>query len=140
MSSTTALDETLGSTPSFADEAGAVMRTLRTSIAKLVEATPNGARKSQDLQKLFGIDGKLSWQVFKLAGPGDALALAPHVPNATAMRRLLAAAKQHGIAKQRVEAVRIAYESFERLVEVRAGDRTSFYSMASGFCEESDTP
>src|SRR5262245_24139170 len=121
MSSTTALNESIGSPPTFADEAGAVMRTLRTAISRLVEATPNGARKSQDLQKLFGIDGKLSWQVFKLAGPGDALSLATHVPNSTAMRRLLAAAKQHGISKQRVDAVRTAYESFEKLVEVHAG-------------------
>jgi hypothetical protein len=140
MSSTSAIKDTVGPASSFADEAAIVMRTLRAAIAKLVEATPNGARKSQDLQKLFGIDGKLSWQVFKLAGPGDALSLAPHVPSTTAMRRLLAAAKQHGIAKQRVEAVRAAYERFEQLVEVHAGDRTSFYSMASGFCEELDTP
>src|SRR5215208_7102585 len=101
MSSTSAMSDSAAS-PSFANEAGAVMRSLRTAITKLVEATPNGARKSQDLQKLFGIDGKLSWQVFKLAGPGDALSLAPHVPTATAMRRLLAAASQHGISRQRV--------------------------------------
>src|SRR5262247_2245006 len=120
MNSTSALDQDVGPSSSFADEAGIVMSRLRAAIAKLVEATPNGARKSQDLQKLFGIDGKLSWQVFKLAGPGDALSLAPHVPSATAMRRLLTAAKQHGISKQRVEAVRTAYERFEQLVEVHA--------------------
>ena len=57
MSSTSALNGIVGPTSSFADEAGIVMSTLRTAITKLVEATPNGARKSQDLQKLFGICG-----------------------------------------------------------------------------------
>lgn len=140
MSSISTVESGGGTGSNFADEAGAVMRKLRTAIASLVEATPTGARKSQDLQKLFGIDGKLSWQVFKLAGPGDALSLAPHVPSSTAMRRLLAAAKQHGISKKRVDDVRIAYESFERLVETHAGDRISFYSMANGLCDDDDVP
>src|SRR5262247_2777148 len=106
MNSTSALDQDVGPSSSFADEAGIVMSRLRAAIAKLVEATPNGARKSQDLQKLFGIDGKLSWQVFRLAGPGDALSLAPHVPSSTAMRRLLDAASEYGVSRKRVEEIR----------------------------------
>jgi hypothetical protein len=122
----------------FADEAVTVMRRLRSALMGLVEAAPGGVLKSRDLQKLLGIDSKLSWQLFKLSGPGDALALAPHVPSASSMRRLLEAAKDRGISKQRVEDIRAAFQSFERLVEIHAGDRTSFHSMARGLCESDD--
>lgn len=119
----------------FADEAVTVMRQLRTALAGLVQARPGAMLKSRDLQKTLGIDSKLSWQVFKLAGPGDALSLAPHVPSPASMRRLLDAATEYGISKKRVQEIRDAYDKFERLVEIHAGDRTSFYSMARGLYE-----
>ena len=117
---------------SFCLEAADVLRKLRASITHMFEASPGGLRKSRDVQKLLGVDARLSWQVFKLAGPGEALSLAPHVPSSASMRRLLEAARENGISKQRVDQVRAAYEEFERLVEMHAGDRTSFQSMARG--------
>src|SRR5688572_19679635 len=116
--------------PSFADEAGAVMRRLRAAISDLVGATTTGVHNSQDLQKLFGLDGKLSWQVFKLAGPGEPLAMAPHVPNPVPMRRFLSVSRKNGLPKDVITELGAAYEAFEQLVRSHAGDRTSFDSMA----------
>src|SRR5690242_3329392 len=92
-----------GLAPSFPAEAVAVLHQLRSAITKLFESVPGGLRKSRDVQKLLGVDARLSWQIFKLAGPGDALSLAPNIPGSTSMRRLLDAAKGHGIAERRVE-------------------------------------
>jgi hypothetical protein len=133
------LDSTGNWRSTFTVEAANVLRQLRTAITSLFDASPGGVRKSRDVQKLLGVDARLSWQVFKLAGPGDALSLAPHVPSAASMKRLLEAAKEHGISPQRVEQVRTAYEKFEQLVEIHAGDRTSFYSMARGLSDDDET-
>jgi len=120
----------------FPLEAAAVLRQLRAQISSLFEGIPGGVRKSRDVQKVLGVDARLSWQIFKLAAPGDPMALAPHVPTAASMRRLLTAAKDHGVAEDKVEGVRKAFEAFENLVETHAGDRTSFDTMARGFSDD----
>src|SRR5690349_3753691 len=116
----------------FPGEAQEVLRQLRRAIAEMFDSVPGGVRKSRDVQKLFGVSTKLSWQIFKLAGPGDAMSLAPHVPKAAAMRGFLEAAGKHAVPVHHLDKVRAAYSAFEHLIETYAGDRTSFDSMASG--------
>src|SRR3954462_6307708 len=81
----------------FPAEANDVLRRLRRAIAELIDHVPGGISKSRDVQKLFGVSTKLSWQIFKLAGPGDALSLAPHVPKEAAKRRVLEGAEKYGV-------------------------------------------
>lgn len=116
----------------FPDEAQDVLRQLRRAVAEMCDSVAGGVRKSRDVQKIFGVSTKLSWQIFKLAGPGDAMSLAPHVPKAAAMKGLLDAAAKHGVPAHIIDKVRAAYSAFEHLIETHAGDRTSFESMASG--------
>ena len=54
----------------FCVEAAEVLRKLRSAVTSMFDATPGGVRKSRDVQKLLGVDARLSWQIFKLAGPG----------------------------------------------------------------------
>src|SRR5215208_3968802 len=115
----------------FPDEAQDVLRQLRRAVAEMCDSVPGGVRKSRDAQKLFGVSTKLSWQIFKLAGPGDAMSLAPYVPKAAAMRGMLEAAQKHGVPVHVIDKVRAAYSAFEHLIETHAGDRVSFDSMAS---------
>jgi hypothetical protein len=124
---------------SFSVEAAKVLRQLRSSIIGMFESMPGGVRKSRDVQKLLGVDARLSWQIFKLAGPGEAMSLAPHVPSPAGMRRLIEAARDHGIPKQRLEQVKTAFDDFEQLVAIHAGDRTSFHSMARGLTDDDDS-
>jgi hypothetical protein len=103
----------------------------------MFDSVPGGIAKSRDVQKLFGVSTKLSWQIFKLAGPGDALSLAPHVPKGEAMRRVLEGAEKYGLPVNQINEVRAAYSAFEELIETHAGDRTSFESMARGLSPSS---
>jgi hypothetical protein len=116
----------------FPTEAQEVLRELRRAIGEMFDHVPGGVRRSRDVQKLYGVSTKLSWQIFKLAGPGDAMSLVPHVPKAAAMRGFLDAAEKHGAPVRSVNKVRAAYSAFEELIETHAGDRTSFDSMARG--------
>lgn len=97
----------------------------------LTEGVPGGVRKSRDLQKHFGVDAKLSWQVFRLVSSADPLQASPHVPSANTMRKLLDAARKRGAAEVVIGAVADAYAAFEQHVELHAGDRSSFDSMLS---------
>jgi len=132
MISTQAPATTLAKRQEFPAEAQDVLRRLRRAIAEMFDSVPGGICKSRDVQKLFGVSTKLSWQIFKLAGPGDALSMAPHVPKGAAMRRVLEGAEQYGVRTPLIEEVRSAYTAFENLIETHAGDRTSFESMARG--------
>ncbi len=122
----------------FPAEATEVLRRLRRAIAEMFDNVPGGIRKSRDVQKLFGVSTKLSWQIFKLTGPGDALSLAPHVPKGAAMSRVLEGAEKYGVAPRLINEVRAAYSAFEELIETHAGDRTSFESMARGLSGSHD--
>src|SRR5205814_702749 len=108
----------------FPAEAHDVLRRLRRAIAEMFDNVPGGICKSRDVQKLFGVSTKLSWQIFKLAGPGDALSLAPHVPKEAAMRRVLDGAQKFGVPTGLITEVRDAYSAFEELIQTHAGDRT----------------
>src|SRR5947207_3498278 len=126
------------SSTAFPAEAHDVLRRLRRAVAEMFDHVPGGIAKSRDVQKLFGVSTKLSWQIFKLAGPGDALSLAPHVPKEAAMRRVLDGAQKFGVAARLINEVRAAYSAFEELIETHAGDRTSFESMARGLSGAND--
>ncbi len=120
----------------FDVDASRVLGALRTSIANVI-ATAGGVRKPADLQKSFKLDWTLSWQLFQVAGTrgggndGGAVARGANVPSRTSLKKFLEAARSHGIEAAKVERVWADYEQFERLVDVHAGDRTSFNSMVS---------
>ena len=132
MSALTSTDSTQKPNTTFFVESGAVMQRLRTGISEMLKAMPNRIRTTRDLQKLFGVDVKLCWQVLKLAGPGDALSLAPFVPTPGPMRRFLAAATTAGVDPEVIDQIRSAYEAFKEQVSIHAGDRPTFEAMATG--------
>ncbi|MGC4031142.1 MAG: hypothetical protein QM754_05265 [Tepidisphaeraceae bacterium] len=108
-----------------------VLRRLQAALGRMLAFAPGGITKSRDLQKLLGIDVKLSWQIFRFIGPGDVLSLSTHIPTAKSFRRLCDSAKAHGADALAVEEVLKAYGVYESLVRRHADDRTSFESMLS---------
>ena len=118
----------------FDIDAAQVLGALRTSIANVL-ATAGGVRKPADLQKSFKLDGTLSWQIFQISGmrggENATLSRGANVPSRTSFKRFLEAARAHGIDSAKVERMWTDYERFEHLVDVHAGDRTSFNSMVA---------
>jgi hypothetical protein len=118
----------------FDVDAAKVLGALRTSIANVL-ATAGGVRKPADLQKSFKLDGTLSWQIFQISGlrggDGATIARGANVPSRTSLKKFLEAARKNGIEATKLERVWSDYEQFEKLVDVHAGDRTSFNSMVS---------
>jgi hypothetical protein len=116
----------------FLVESGAVMQRLRTAISEMLKTMPTRVRTTRDLQKAFGVDVKLCWQILKLAGPGDALSLAPFVPTPGPMRRFINAATTAAVSPRVVDQISSAYEAFKEQISIHAGDRSTFETMATG--------
>jgi hypothetical protein len=123
---------TVARSTGFCVESGAVMQRLRTSVSEMLKTIPSRVRTTRDLQKVFGVDVKLCWQMLKLTGPGDALSLAPFVPTPGPMKRFLAAAKSAGIDRQVIDRINAAYDAFNEQVQIHAGDRPTFEAMVTG--------
>lgn len=122
----------------FPEELSRIISQLSLALQDMCEQIPGGARKSYNVHNALGIDVKLSWQVYKLAGNSDPFALAPHVPVATSMRRLLEAAANYGIDSQRIDKVQKAYKEFEGLVVRHAKSRAQFDSMANSLAQHDE--
>jgi hypothetical protein len=115
----------------FRTECASVLQNLRTGISGALNKINFRVRSRGDLQKILGVDSKLSWHVMKLAGPGDPLSLAPFVPTAVPMRRFLSSISDLGVDSNIVEQIRAAYTALDSFVSTRAGDRITFESMAA---------
>jgi hypothetical protein len=120
----------------FENESRSVLARLRTAFSELFAATPGGVRRAVDVQKMFGVDNKTSWRLFKLATASDPLTVGMHVPGRPSIRRALDAAEKHTVPAPTIQAVLDAYEAFEQLVDRYAGDRTTFDSMVSAYGDD----
>ncbi len=109
---------------------------LRSAISELFSATPGGVRRAVDIQKIFGLDNKTSWRLFKLASTSDPLSVGMHVPGRPSVKRALDAAAKHTVPAPTIQAVLEAFEAFEELVDRYAGNRTTFDSMVSVFGDD----
>jgi hypothetical protein len=123
----------------FTEEAENTLGRLRSSIAGLFRHIPGGLRKARDVEKLLGLDVKLSWQLFKLVSQSNTMAIVPHVPSAPSIKRLLKAAGTHGIDESAIAEVGKAYAAFEQLVDVHAGERVSFDAMTRNLIDDDES-
>lgn len=120
--------ETEAESTSFADAATAALQRIRAALLGIFEMQ-GGIARSRDAQERFGINAKLSWQLFRLAAPGAPLSLAPHVPSAVAMQAFHTALARRHVAAPLIAELKEAHGAFETLVSIHAGDRSTFESM-----------
>jgi hypothetical protein len=116
---------------SFEKEAMEAVAALRAELGRMVDFQGGGVQKSRDIQKRWGVDFHLSWQVYRVVHSTNPLEACPHIPVPSAMQKLCAAARKHSIREEIVARVEQAYARFEGLVEYFSGDRTRFDSMAT---------
>lgn len=113
----------------FEQSATAVLERLQHALASLLAAAPGEVRKAADVERVFGLDHRLGWQVYRIANAKHPLAAGTHVPARVSMERLIRVAGRKGVASSVVEEVQAAFEDFERLVEQEAGSRTAFDTL-----------
>lgn len=109
---------------------------LQRAIASLLAATPGETRRAADVERTFGVDPKLGWQVHRIATSTKPLTTGTSVPAPISVEKLLKAAAKLGVSKEIVDRVEAAFEDFEKLVEDYAGDRDRFQTMVAPLLNE----
>ncbi len=115
----------------FEAETLTVLMRLREAMGEALAIIPGGVQKSQDIQKRFKLNFKVSWQIYRMMRADHVLEMSPHIPSARPMRNLLEAMQKHGVALEAIAAIEEAYGAFEAHVERYAGDRASFEAMTT---------
>lgn len=122
--------------PTFEDVATGVLSRLQFALARLVTHFSTEIKKASDVERAFGIDHRLGWQVFRLANAKNPLAEGANVPARVSMDKLLRMAEKRGVASDVIEEVRASFDEFERVVKQHAGTRQAFETLMAGCIPE----
>lgn len=114
-----------------------VLNEVQRACLALLEALPGTVQKAADVHRALGIDPKLGWQIYRVARARTPLAAGTHVPTPIPGKRLAAAAESKGLPSDVITQLRRAFEQFELLVSLHAGDRSSLEAMLTGLNSES---
>jgi hypothetical protein len=123
-------DEPVKDTSTFSTAAVEELSALRVAIRGVMSEI-DGVSKPADLQRTLKLDQTLSWQLFKIINGANVLSGGSVVPSRTSIDRFLKAVKSRGVDAAKLRKVVKAYDGFEQLVHLHAGDRVTFNSMVS---------
>lgn len=121
---------------SFEQAAATVLGRLQHAMADLLAAAPEEVRKAADVERIFDIDHRLGWQVYRIATAREPMAAGTYVPARVSVERLIKAAARKGVAESVALEVNLAFEQFETLVKQHAGTRTDFDALISSAIPE----
>jgi hypothetical protein len=111
---------------SFEQDATRVLGRLQHALADLLAGAPEEIRKAADVERIFGIDHRLGWQVYRIATSSHPLSAGINVPARVSVDRLVKVAARKGVSPAVVAEVTLAFDGFEELVKQHAGSRTDF--------------
>lgn len=121
---------------SFEHAAGIVLGRLQLALAELLKAVLVPTRTASEVERAFGIDYKLSWQIHKIATAQNPLAAGAHVPARVSIEKLLKAAARRQVPKAVIAEVEDAFLHFEQLTLSEAEDREELSGMLAALVPE----
>ncbi|MBX3408100.1 MAG: hypothetical protein KF869_15200 [Phycisphaeraceae bacterium] len=131
-------NESFGTQP-FEQAAATVLGRLQHALAEIIQVAPEPIRKAADVERVFGIDHRLGWQVYKIANARHPLAAGTQIPARVSFDRFVRTAAKKGVSASILEEVAAAFDDFETLVLQHAGSRAEFEALvASALPEEQE--
>ncbi|MGH7130966.1 MAG: hypothetical protein ACREJO_03365 [Phycisphaerales bacterium] len=121
---------------SFEQVAAQVLGEIQHALADLFSAAPTGIRKIADVEKAFGVNHLLAWQLYRIVHAHNPLGAGIHVPADVSIKKLLTAAARRKVPAAITERVSDAFKAFEQLAEAEAGDRDELEAMLNAFLPE----
>lgn len=122
----------------FVEEATTALDALRRSVSQGLEKV-SMRQRAADLRRALDLDAALAWQIHTVSTGDDLLSLGKVVPKSGSMDRFLRALETAGVDERVRGEIRVAYEGFERVVEVHAGDRKTFEAMLNALRPDDGT-
>ena len=120
----------------FEQAAEIVLGRLQHAVSSLLRAGPEQPRKAADVERVFGLDHRLGWQIYRIAHATNALSAGPYVPARVSMMKLLTVAGRKGVSQEVIAELSEAYDEFEGLIREHATDRAEFDAMVRAFLPE----
>jgi hypothetical protein len=117
----------------FEQAAAIVLGELQHAVIDLLAAGPTEVQKAADVERVFGVNHLLGWQLYRIASAQNPLAAGIHVPARVSMKKLLTAAARRRVPGAILDRISIAFDAFERLVESDAGGREELDAMLNAF-------
>ena len=133
---TAARESTATSHLPFDQAATVVLGDLQHALLDLFAAAPSEIRKAADVERVFGINHLLGWQLYRIAHAQNPLAAGSHVPAKVSMKKLLTAAARRRIPTNVVATVASAFDAFERFAEVDLDGRDELDAILTSFVPE----
>lgn len=113
----------------FAEEASARLREAQAALTDLLDDAGLGGARPTEIGRTLGVDKTLAWKIARFVEEPEAVGAARHMPGSAGVEIVLKAAAAHGVAVDRVDAVRGADGRLRAFVRRHAGDRRSFEAM-----------
>jgi hypothetical protein len=120
----------------FEQAAKSVLSEVQQAFAAMVEALPGPIRTAADVQRAFGVDKKLGWQVYRVATAPNPMAAGTAVPAKVSVRRLAMVARKRGMPPALVSRMEDSILRFEEMVHDHAQDRSEFAAMVAEWTPE----
>ncbi len=102
---------------------------LRGALTEILTAIGADASRPQDLARQYGLNKNLTWKISKIVGSSDLFASVPHIPGTSGLEIFFSAMQKAGAPAELTDAGRTAARSFEQVVKVHTGDRTTLEIM-----------
>jgi hypothetical protein len=96
---------------------------LRAALERICESAGTTPSSPQAVAQRFGIASNLAWKLSQLAQSHDPFGLAQHVPGPAGLEKAMDAFRGAGVPAADVRRFADAIGSYERMVELHAGDR-----------------
>lgn len=121
----------------FEIEARTAVESMQRAIADVVDEIVGPAgRRLTDVAEGMGIDTKLAWKLTRIVELNDPYSAGLYVPGASGMKIVIKAAKKKGVSGRSVQCLDSAYQAFESVRKVHAGDRRTLDVLLAGLAEE----
>ncbi|MCK4773498.1 MAG: hypothetical protein KAT30_01890 [Candidatus Krumholzibacteria bacterium] len=101
-------------------------------MATMIVATGADPTKIRSTARMLELDNNHISPVAKIVSADDILAVAKNIPTAKRIEVLCQACRKRNATDADVEAVREATRNLERVIEISAGDRESFFDLLQG--------
>ncbi|MDF1800141.1 MAG: hypothetical protein P1V81_13260 [Planctomycetota bacterium] len=118
--------------PLYEDHLKSVHSQVRDALSGLFEAVAADPSRPQEFSRRFGINTTTAWKLGKIVQEPDPYTLVQHLSGRSGVRIMLRAFEKEGASAASLYRFMAAYEEFEHLVEVHAGDRQTLEKLQGG--------
>ena len=122
--------------PRFEDHARIALGSVRAAIAGVLGSLRANPDNPQGVARRVGLDKSLAWKVSKIVQTDDPQNTLQHLPGLGGLQIFLRAARTAGASQESIAAFEDAISSFEEMMTLHAGDRSTLEIMIASFAPE----